>query len=156
MSLHKVNGGTAGLTGVFSQVCLVSMCCPASTECLDGGHRRLPSKTPNSNANLNLLILCVRKSHSSSPLTHSPHTPAFQFNLQSLNKSPPTPNPLCLLWLRWVFPLSQVGDFVLDRSCNLLQSVAELHFLGCGVLLKRCDDLMRRAKQGWKDGWRGR
>ena len=39
MSLHQVNGGTAGLPGVVAQVCLVSMRCPASPECLDPGHR---------------------------------------------------------------------------------------------------------------------
>lgn len=40
--------------------------------------------------------------------------------------------------------MSQVSDFVLHSSCNLLQSVAQLHLLGCAVLLQHCDDLMAK------------
>lgn len=42
----------------------------------------------------------------------------------------------------FMVPLSQVGDLVLHSGSNLLESVAQLHLLGCGVLLQRCDDLV--------------
>lgn len=38
--------------------------------------------------------------------------------------------------------LSQVRHFILHRSCDLLEAVSQLHFLGRGVLLQRSDDLV--------------
>lgn len=156
MSLHKKNGWSDWChtsPSFFVKVCLVSMCCPASAESPDQSHQT----TPNFNANLNPLILSEEKKKLTPTLLPerravlSSHYSCFSVQPAGSLISPPTPNPLGLPRLWWVFPLSQVSDFILHGGCDLLQPVAKLHFLGRGVLLQRRDDLRRGHRDGWRE-----
>lgn len=155
MSLHKKMDGLTGVTHPPLSLSR-SVWCPCAVLLLQRARTKV-TKRHQTHSNLNPQILSEEKKKLTPTLPPerravlSSHYSCFSVQPAGSLISPPTPKPLGLPQLWWVFPLSQVSDFILHGGCNLLQPVAELHFLGCGVLLQRRDDLRRRHRDGWRE-----